>query len=161
MLVLASATNGNKNDPSPDATSENLLTIPGLTSNMVLPTYPPLPGQTDSGSNGNNTPSLGSPKKPPLSTTAIVLICLFAGGSLVGALAIGCWCLRRKHQIRKNRLRHGRAPDNMPYTQTVTNGTGSIYSWNLGVPNGAPQSTYSGPTVTNYPLSEMSNGTRR
>jgi hypothetical protein len=152
VLALVSVTNGGDSNPSPDPTSANFFSIPGLTSNIILPTNPLAPGQT---------PYSGSPKKNPLSITAIVLICLFVGGALVIALTIGCCCLWKRQQEKKNQLRNGQPPVNLPYTPTVTNVPGSIYSWNMNVPKGAPASNFSGPTAASYPLSEMSYGNRR
>jgi len=159
VLALASATNGN-NDPDPVPTSENVLNIPGLTSNFVLPTYPSTSGQTGSGGNVNsvsNTPSTSGSQKSLLSTTAIAFICL-AGVLLIISLAVGGYCLRKRHTNRKNQLVDP-PPIRMPYQPTVTHG--SIYSWTQGVANSAPSSTFSGPTANNYALSEMSYGFRR
>jgi hypothetical protein len=156
VLALVSVTNGGDSNPNPDRTSVNFFSIPGLTSNIILATYPSTPGQTTSS---------GIPKRSPLSITTIALICLFGGGALVialaTALATGYCCLMKRHKERKNQLRFGRPPADLAYTPTVTNMPGSIFSWSSQVPKGAPPtSNYSGPTATSYPVSEISYGTR-
>jgi len=126
VLVLETATNGGNRNPAPAPTgddSDPLASIPGL----AIPST--AGSSTGAGQNGGHNKSVLS--------IGIIVAIVVVGGALSIAAGIVCWCLLRRHR-ENDRVIKNPSMAQPPYQPT--NPTGSIYSWNAGVPVGAPPS---------------------